>query len=180
MATLYRHADPRFPFLWEHGPQPGARWHAAEDAPVTYLADTPDGAWAEFLRHEAITAREDLAGVARRLWAVEVPDQVARAAATPSLPAADLLGGLASYPACQAEARRLRTDGARALRAPAAALLPGAARGQQVCAGLREAAPRDGHVLALFGGRWPKLRGWAATDSGRPAARVLGLVRHLT
>jgi len=24
---LFRHADPRFPFLWERADQPEARWH---------------------------------------------------------------------------------------------------------------------------------------------------------
>jgi hypothetical protein len=53
---VYRHADPRFLFLWESAAQPSARWHGLDDEPVQYFADTPDGAWAEFLRREGITA----------------------------------------------------------------------------------------------------------------------------
>jgi hypothetical protein len=45
---LFRHTDPRFPFLWESTDQPPARWHDRGEGPVQYLADTPDGAWAEF------------------------------------------------------------------------------------------------------------------------------------
>ena len=177
--VLFRHGDPRFPFLWESGPQPPARWHTSQDAPCSYYADTPDGAWAELLRHEGITAEEDLAGIARRLWAVEVPEEVLRAAGRPALPDTVLLGPLSSYPACQQEAGRLRDGGAVAMLAPSAALISGGARGQQVDAGLQEAAARDGVVLVLFGGSWPQLRGWAASALGAPTARLLALVRPL-
>jgi hypothetical protein len=51
---VYRHADARFPFLWEGASQPPARWHGPGEGPVQYFADTPDGARAEFLRHEGI------------------------------------------------------------------------------------------------------------------------------
>ena len=155
VAVYYRHADPRFPFLWEAPPQPPGRWHAAGDAPATYLADTPDGAWAEFLRHEEITDPDDLAGIERRLWAVEVPDDVVARAPRTYLADDVATGGASSYPDCQADARALRDRGADALHAPSAALLPGGARGQVVSAGLQEAAPRDGRALVLFGGDWP-------------------------
>jgi hypothetical protein len=53
---VFRHADPSLPFLWEDVGQPPARWHGDGDGPVQYFTDTPDGAWAEFLRHEEIKA----------------------------------------------------------------------------------------------------------------------------
>src|SRR4051812_34585825 len=121
MHTWFRNGHPIYPFLWESPPQPPARWHAAADAPTSYFSDTPDGAWAEFLRHEGITDADDLRGVSRRLWAVEVPDEVIDQAARPKLDDNILLGNRATYPACQAEARRLRKTGARALVAPSAA-----------------------------------------------------------
>ncbi|RJK95927.1 RES family NAD+ phosphorylase [Vallicoccus soli] len=179
MTILFRHADPRFPFLWEGSAQPAARWHSHGSGPANYLADTADGAWAEFLRHEAITDPQDLQGIARRLWAVAVPDDVISSAAVPALPPAQLTGGADTYPACQAEAARHRHAGAQALRAPSAALLPGAARGQVVVGGLQEAQDREGEVLVLFGDGWAHLRGWAAVDAGAPTERVLALVRHL-
>jgi hypothetical protein len=37
-----------------------------------YFTDTPDGAWAEFLRHEAIFDPEDLLTVRRAPWAVDI------------------------------------------------------------------------------------------------------------
>jgi hypothetical protein len=141
------------------------------------LSDTPDGAWAEFLRHEEITDEEDLAGIERSLWAVEVdPDE--ERIAEPRLFRRVLLGGMDTYDACRREARRLRTRGATAIVAPAAGLQPGRAGGQLVRAlDLVDAPPRDGRTLALYGPR-PALRGWVCVEAGRPSARVLALVNH--
>lgn len=176
--TLFRHADPRFPFLWESGDQPPARWNAGGDGPVQYLADTPDGAWAEFLRHEGITDGEDLLGVERDLWAVELPTGE-MPAATPMLPETVLEGGTDTYPACQAEALRLREMGASGLISPSAALFHGAAGGWRVQGGQFLPGPsRNGAVIVLFGPR-PDLAGWCACSRGRPDARVLPKVHPL-
>ena len=70
---VFRHTDPRFPFLQEAAGQPAARWHAPGEGPVHYFADTADGAWAEFLRHEEITDPADLAGIARAIWSIDLP-----------------------------------------------------------------------------------------------------------
>jgi hypothetical protein len=173
-VILYRHADPRFPFLWEDAEQPPGRWHGPGEGPVQYFADTPDGAWAEFLRHEGIATEAELVNVRRALWAVELPDDLAPE--TPRLSGRILTGGIDTYDRCQAESRRLRLKGAKALRAPSAALLPGAARGWKVDGGLRPAAYRDGSVLAVFGPR-PDFVGWAATFIGRPASELLARIR---
>jgi RES domain len=174
----FRTCDARWPFFWDAGHQRPGRWHGAGEGPVQYLADTPDGAWAEFLRHEEITDPDDLAGIERAVWAVDVAmdeEETRRAA----LDAAALRGGLASYAACQAEARRLRARGATALQATSAALLPGGARGQVVREGaLVEGRRRDGRVLALFGSR-PGVKGWRCALRGRPHERLLALVRRL-
>jgi len=173
---VYRHADPRFPFLWEIPDQPEARWHGPGEGPVQYLADTPDGAWAEFLRHEGITQESELINVRRDLWAIEAPDDLA--AESPTLSRRELTGGVDTYAACQREARRLRAKGAKALRAPSAALLPGGARGWKVNGGLRLAAEREGTVFAVFGSR-PDLVGWPAAFAGRSRSGLLTRVRHL-
>lgn len=172
----FRHCDPRFGFLWLSAAQPEARWHAAGEGPANYFADTPTGAWAEFLRHEEITDARDLAGVKRSLWAVELPDD---GFAAPALAASVLQGGLATYAACQDEARRLRASGAARLEAPCAALLPGGANGTRAAgSGLATAAPaRDGRVWVLFG--TVEVRGWLAVDGGSPPASVLPAVRPL-
>ena len=171
---LFRHADPRFPFLWESSSQPPARWHGTGEGPVQYLADTPTGAWAEFLRHEEIRDQATLATVSRAIWAVEV-STLPRA--VPTLTPRVLTGGLSSHVACQAEARRLRRRRVRGLRAPSAALLPGAASGWRVDGGLQAAGPRDGAVVVLFGRR-PTLVGWRTAAQGRPDPELLNRVRH--
>ena len=173
---VYRHADPRFPPLWESADQPPARWHGPGEGPVQYFADTPDGAWAEFLRHEGITEEAELVNVRRALWAIEVPDALATDA--PCLAQPVLTGGTATYEQCQKEARRLRSTGAQALRAPSAALLPGGARSWKIDGGLQPAAERDGTVVAVFGPR-PDLVGWMAAFAARPRSDLLSRVRHL-
>ena len=174
MPTGYRHCDPRFPFLWQSAQQPAARWHGEDEGPANYFADTPSGAWAEFLRHEGITEAADLAGVQRDLWAIEIPDAPA---AEPRLAAALLFGNESTYPACQAAARRLRAAGATRLQVRGAALLPGQARGWTASATLqRETTPRRGLVWVHYGAC--AFVGWPVVSGGSPPAWVLGLVRH--
>jgi len=173
---VYRHADPRFPFLWESAGQPPARWHGVAEGPVQYFADTPDGAWAEFLRHEGITRETEIVNVRRAMWAVEIPDGLT--AEVPRLTQALLTGGLDTYEICQKEARRLRNNGVAALRAPSAALVPGGAGGWKVDGGLRPAPGHDGAVFVFFGGR-PDFTGWMAAFAARPHSDVLARVRHL-
>lgn len=173
---VYRHADSRLPFLWEGSDQPPGRWNGRGDGPVQYFADTPDGAWAEFLRHEGITEESEVVNVRRAVWAIELPDDLP--AGAPRLAQQVLTGGTATYEECQKEARRLRAKGATALRAPSAALLPGGARGWKVDGGLQLAAERDGSVLAVFGLR-PDLVGWTAAFAARPRSDLLTRVRHL-
>lgn len=171
----FRNVDSRYAFLWESDAQPAARWHAMGEGPAQYLADTPEGAWAEFLRHEGIIDRDDLDGVERDLWALPVELDEEELIAEPELGVEDLHGGTASYPACREEARRLRAEGASALLAPSAALRPGSACGELVeLVDLVPAPTRDGRVLVLFGAR-PTQRGHRCVEHGRPPERVLAL-----
>lgn len=171
---VFRHGDPSLPFLWEDASQPPGRWHAEGEGPAQYFADTPDGAWAEFLRHEEIKDARDLETVRRAIWAVELPDE---AADEPKLPDTTLRGGPRTYSDCQAEARRLRKLGSRRLLAPSAALAPGGAGGLRVDGGLKPAPPREGQVVVLFGPR-ADLTGWAAALEARPSSDLLPRVRH--
>lgn len=170
----YRHADPRHPFLWETASQPAARWHQSGDGPAHYFADTPDGAWAELLRHEEIRDPADVATIRRALWAVDIGDDPP---ALPALDATTLAGGPATYPACQAEARRLRAGGTSRLEAPSAALAAGGAHGWTVLGGLLPGPARDPLVIVLFGPR-PDLVGWEATAEGHPGLALLARVVH--
>jgi RES domain. len=173
---LFRHADPRFAFLWEDATQPEARWHGSGEGPAHYLADTPDGAWAEFIRHEGITDVADLATVRRAIWAIEIPDEPR---ARPTLPEATLRGGLSTYAPCQEEARRLRAGGANGIAAPSAALKPGTPSGWRVQSGLQPGGLRDEQIVVLFGLR-ANLVGWAACETGRPRDDLLARVSPLT
>lgn len=172
---VFRHGDPRLPFLWEDDSQPAGRWHGDGEGPAQYFADTPDGAWAEFLRHEEIRDPEDLATIRRTLWAVEIDDADGT---RPELPEGTLVGGDESHVACREEARRLRARGCHRLEAPSAALLPGAAGGHRVAGGLRAGPRREGRTIVLYGRR-PRLVGWRATHRGAPGIDLLGRVRHL-
>ena len=171
---VFRQADPRYPFLWSDPAQPEGRWHAAGEGPVHYFADTPDGAWAELLRHEEITDPEDAATIRRALWAVEIGDEPAQDVSLP----ASVAAGSHTYTECQEHARQLRARGVRRIVAPSAALVAGGASGRHVVAGAeRSAEPRAGRVIAVFG--LPDgLIGWKAVERGSPPADVLPRVRH--
>lgn len=174
---VFRQADPRYPFLWTDGSQPAARWHAEGEGPAHYFADTPDGAWAELLRHEEITDPADAATVQRALWAIEIGDEPFKMV---SLPASALTGGRDSYRVCQDHARRLRARGAKRLVAPSAALVSGGAVGRAMSGGTERATtPRDGRVLILFGAP-VAIVGWKAVDRGAPPADVLPRVHHFS
>jgi hypothetical protein len=177
MGFWFRCVDRRWPFLWEDDSQPPGRWHGPGEGPVHYLSSVPDAAWAEFLRHEGITDPDDLDGVDRSLWVIDIPAPLERDAGRPRLADAQLRGGLSSYPACQGKARTLRTT-APALVARSAALDLGAAGGERVDGGLLDADPRDASTLVVFG-RQPQLPGWRACARGRPSAKLLPAVRPL-
>jgi len=172
----FRHADPRLPFLRDDKAQPAARWHDAGEGPAHYFSDTPDGAWAELLRHEEIRDAEDLATIRRAMWAVEIGHEPS---ARPELADATLTGGPDSHVACRQEAARLRAAGATRLDAPSAALGPGGAHGHLCDGQLRPGPPRDATTIVLFGPR-PALVGWRAAHEGRPAPELLARVRHFT
>ena len=170
----FRNSDPRWPFLRSDATQPGARWHAEGDGPANYFADTAAGAWAEFLRHEEIKDAADFAGVQRSLWAVEIPDSGYGA---PALAEATLRGAKTTYPQCQVEAKRLRGAGHAGVKAPSAALLPGAASGWSCTPNEVSAPAREGFVCVLFGAP-DGLVGWPAVEAGQPPVRILPLVNY--
>ena len=173
----FRQADPRYPFLWSDSSQPAARWHADGEGPAHYFADTPDGAWAELLRHEEIDDPSDVATVRRALWTVELGDEPVKAV---TLKPAVMTGGRDTYWACQQHARHLRARGAKRLVAPSAALMPNGAAGREVVNEFeRPASPRDGRVFVIFGDP-AGLVGWKAVERGSPPAGLLGRVRKFT
>ncbi len=168
----FRHTDPRFPFLYEDSSQPAGRWNAAGEL-THYFCDTPDGAWAEFLRHEEITDPQDLLTIRRALWAVDIGEPPFL---EPDLSQQALTSGPETWQICQefAQSHRAGKDG---ITAPSAALRLGGAHGWQVNGGLRRAPARNGRVFALFGLR-PDLVGWTTTIDGHPGEELLANVQH--
>ena len=72
-VIAFRHVDSRFPFLREYTSRSAGRWNATGEL-TDYFCDTPDGAWAEFPRHEQIEDPEDILTIRRALWAVDIGD----------------------------------------------------------------------------------------------------------
>ena len=170
----FRQVDARYPFLWEDASQPAGRWHGTGEGPAHYFADTPDGAWAEFLRHEEIDDPADLKTIRRQMWAVEIGDPPARQV---DLPWDALTGGPDTHARCQQRARVLRARGVNRLAATSAALRPGGARGLCVRAGVQLGDLRDGLVIVIFG--LPDgLLGWEAAVDARPPDDLLPRVHH--
>jgi RES domain-containing protein len=171
---VFRHVDARYPFLWDDARQPAGRWHADGDGPAHYFADTPDGAWAEFLRHEEITDPRDLSTIRRRMWAVDIGD------APPvrvDLPGETLTGGRDTYSVCQRAAAARRRDGVTRIVARSAALVSGGARAIRMANGEHPDEPRDGQTIVIFGAP-DDLVGWIAADEGSPPADLLDRVHH--
>lgn len=179
MTAWYRTCATTHPFLWTAAKQPAARWHADGDGPAHYLADTPTGAWAEFLRHEEIVDADDLEGIDRALWVVDVPSDVVVGAPSPSLDPDVLIGDETTYKTCRVEAQALRTAGATALVTRSAALVPDGATGWEVGpGGETSSVAQDGEVLVIFGPP-TGLVGWPACLPGKPDPRLIPLVRPL-
>jgi hypothetical protein len=173
---VYRHADARFPFLWEGASQPPARWHGPGEGPVRYFADTPDGARAEFLRHEGIVEESEVVNVRRAMWAVEAPDDLP--AAAPRLSAPVLTGGIATYEECTEGGAPVACQRREGVARAFSRFASRRREGWKVDGGLQPAAERDGTVLAVFGSR-PDFGGWMAAFAARPRSDLLGRVRHL-
>jgi hypothetical protein len=145
---LYRHTPKDYPFIWESSDQPAGRWHAPGEGPVHYFADTPDGAWAEFLRHNEIDP-DELQYIERAFWVIDV-DIKPVSVTSYGVPYETLTGDKRSYPSCQKLARQLRENGISAIVAPSAALRQGAAHGWRMDDGIKTATPRNGNVFVVF------------------------------
>jgi hypothetical protein len=122
-VASFRVCDRRFPFLWASAAQPPARWHDAGEGPCHYLGSAPKVCWAEVLRHEEIRDPDDVEDLDCAMWVVGVTPPTG----VPTLPHDVLTGDMPSYPACHAEAQRLRAAEHAGLRAPSAAVLSGQA-----------------------------------------------------
>ena len=115
-----RHVDPRFSFLREESSRSAGRWIAPGELTHSFC-DTPDGAWAEFLRHEEIRDPRDPFTVRRALRAVDIGEVPSH---RPDPPRETPTGGPDTWPACRPAApgtcrrRRCSFDGAETRRGP--------------------------------------------------------------
>jgi hypothetical protein len=184
LETYFRQCDAFRPFVWESGEhQASARWHKLGEGPVQYFSDTPDGAWAEFLRHDEIkepmTAEECSYTFNPVLWSVEVeldenlhiPDM------NKNVSNENLFGDDESYTVCQAAALEARENGAIAIKVTSAALTD--ACGQQVAEGkLKNAGSRTPSVFVYFG----KIDaiGWRCGGLVQIDNQLLSRIRHFS
>ena len=168
----FRHADPRFPFLREDPSQHAGRWNGAVELTHNFC-DTPDGVWAEFLRHEEIDDPRDLSTIRRALWAVDIGDAPSL---QPDLSLKTLTGGRESWPACQRWARERR--GVAASIATPRPLCARAARTVGVSTAGSAPAPSATAGSSRCSGPRSDLVGWAATVGGCPGEELLASVRQ--
>lgn len=140
--VAFRYADYDTP-LWVRPNTEHGRWHLARTEPTQYLCSSPDGCWADLIRHENLRTEMDVALVRMPLWVVKINEEriadystfeKAEAAGFPPDALVD-----EDWGRCQAEGERLRRRGFRGVQCPAAAL------------------PGD-VALTLFGGR--RAVGW--------------------
>lgn len=169
--TAFRYCTYDVPF-WARPNSRDGRWHRVGDLPTQYWSLTPDAAWAELIRAEALASEEELDQVRMPLWVCTVPATLVIDLRDPAaheryeLTLEQLVAD--DRKACQAAAPAIRTR-ARGVIAPSAAL--------------------DGHPnLTLFGARRPI--GWLSHPAlastvpatlaaiGRPPRGLLQRVRR--
>lgn len=126
----YRHVADGIPPLW-HGAgsttlrQESGRWHREGESLVQYLALSSDGAWAEFVRYEAIRTDARRRRANRSLWQLRISaDQIADLSTFGAWEACGLDPRIAvgDHVRSQALASELRAAGYRGVLAPSAAL----------------------------------------------------------
>ncbi len=123
--VAFRQTDYDVPFWARDNSQPG-RWNVIGDPPTQYWSLHPDGAWAEFLRQEELTAVGDLERLRRPIWVCRISlapladlrraDERARWSVTPD----DLIDS--DWTRCQRLAGTLREHGIAGVIAPSAAI----------------------------------------------------------
>lgn len=125
-ATYFRWADYDVPF-WAGPNTYAARWHEQGDDATQYLSGSPNGAWAEKVRHEDLTTEEEIAQIRSRIWAARITLQAIvdyskfEYAEEAGFPADALIDD--DRRRCRTEGGRLRRLGYAGVLAPSAALL---------------------------------------------------------
>lgn len=188
---LFRQCDANYPFLWEDGSrQQAQRWNkAGEEEPTQYFADSPEAAWAEFIRHEEIfeplAPDEFMKDFRRVLWAIEVevsdaPELFLTVSPKEHISYQYLVGGPDSYSVCQQFAEERRGLGYKWLVAPSAAMQADSSKGYTVNLGKLQPGPvRESKVYVYFG-CLPNAVGWRCGMHPFCDLQALSKVRRLT
>lgn len=136
--VAFRYADYDTP-LWSRPNTRDGRWHVARTEPTQYFSLSPDGSWADRIRHESLRTETEVAFIRMPLWVARINEQKIadyrnfEKAEAAGFPPDALIDD--DWERCQVEAERLRDLGFRGVLSPAAAL-PGET------------------ALTLFGGRY--------------------------
>jgi RES domain-containing protein len=121
----FRQTDYDVPFWARSNSHPG-RWNRPGDPSTQYWSLHPDGAWAEFLRQEELTAADDVDALRRPIWVCRI--SLAPLADLRSDEQRDRWGIAADalvdpdWAACQDLARTLREQRVAGVIAPSAAI----------------------------------------------------------
>jgi hypothetical protein len=123
--VAFRYSDYDTP-LWVRPNTEDGRWHVARTEPTQYLCLSPDGCWADLIRHETLQTEIDVALIRIPLWVLKINEEriadystfeKAEAAGFPPHALID-----EDWERCQVEAERLKGLGFRGVLSPAAAL----------------------------------------------------------
>lgn len=122
--VAFRYCSYDVPFWVRPNTRPG-RWHVADAEPTQYWSLTPEGAWAELIRYEALSTEEQLDEIQTAMWVCRLPrmgltdltDDAVRDRY--NLTGEDLVAD--SWDTCQRAAVAIRRE-ARGVLAPSAAL----------------------------------------------------------
>lgn len=121
----FRYCSYDVPF-WVRSNARAQRWNHALQGPTQYWSSTPDGAWAEHIRFNAIVTEAELDEVRIPVWVCLLPSTGLldlRDAGTRDryhVTLADLTAN--DWSACQRAATAMRAEGARGVLSPSAAL----------------------------------------------------------
>lgn len=123
--VAFRYSSYDVPF-WVRPNTYAQRWNVALEEPTQYWSLTPDGAWAELIRFNELTAEDQLDEVRMPIWVCRLSSmglldvRELNVRDHYSLTPADLTAE--DWSSCQRAATAMRADGVRGILSPSAAL----------------------------------------------------------
>lgn len=123
--VAFRYSSYDVPFWVRPNTRPG-RWHVVGDPPTQYWSLTPEAAWAEHIRFEELRSEAELDEVRMPIWVCRLSSMNLLDLFDPAvrdhygLTVADLTSD--DWSACQQAGAVMRSEGARGVLGPCAAL----------------------------------------------------------